>query len=649
MKINRVTTIFSVLAVAASAASTPDISERFYQAIRNNEIATLGKLTNLETVNSKDSRGATPLMYAAVLGSVDAMKLLLRAGADPNAKNDFDATALIWAGGDMEKVRLLLAKGADVKARSKLGRTALMTAAYRDGGSEIVKLLASKGGDLSLPDRQGFTPLEIAAEASDTATVRFLLSKGVSPKTRDAIGFTPLFYASMNGNAETTRLLLEHGSDANAVSEKILERVKNGPFSEGLLRPLHEAVAYSGAETVRALLDSGANANALELRNMTPLTSAVSTDRPDFETIRLLLKKGADPRIKSVDGEDAIEWARKFGNPEVLALLGVTGASPILVAVNGRGGRNLTESVEKSVALLQRTGVSFLTEGGCVACHAQYVTSMAVRAAGDRGVKVNDAVESESVKGAVALRGVEDQKMLQLVDPSGGQDTMMYALFQLSASRVPASRFTDAIVHYLFSAQHQDGRWASIGDPRPPIEDGEINVTAMGVRSLQLYRIPARKAQFDNAIQRAAAWLKNADPRSTSDRIFQLIGLQWATGATPPNRLDELLTLQKADGGWAQTPYLASDAYATGQVLYTLHELGIPASDPAYQRGVAYLLNTQHDDGSWHVRSRAPKIQPYFESGFPHGHDQWISAAGTAWAVMGLAYAIPEAHTRRAF
>jgi hypothetical protein len=36
------------------------------------------------------------------------------------------------------------------------------------------------------------------------------------------------------------------------------------------------------------------------------------------------------------------------------------------------------------------------------------------------------------------------------------------------------------------------------------------------------------------------------------------------------------------------------------------------------------------------VKSRAMKIQPYFESGFPHGHDQWISQAGTAWAMMAL-------------
>ena len=63
----------------------------------------------------------------------------------------------------------------------------------------------------------------------------------------------------------------------------------------------------------------------------------------------------------------------------------------------------------------------------------------------------------------------------------------------------------------------------------------------------------------------------------------------------------------------------------------------MPASDAAVQRAVEFLLRTQGEDGAWHVKSRAMKIQPYFESGFPLGHDQWISQAGTAWAVMGLA------------
>ena len=64
--------------------------------------------------------------------------------------------------------------------------------------------------------------------------------------------------------------------------------------------------------------------------------------------------------------------------------------------------------------------------------------------------------------------------------------------------------------------------------------------------------------------------------------------------------------------------------------------VGLPASDPAVQRGTAFLLRTQADDGTWHVKSRAMKIQPYFESGFPYGHDQWISQAGTAWASIAL-------------
>jgi squalene cyclase len=95
--------------------------------------------------------------------------------------------------------------------------------------------------------------------------------------------------------------------------------------------------------------------------------------------------------------------------------------------------------------------------------------------------------------------------------------------------------------------------------------------------------------------------------------------------------------MQHADGGWAQTPNLSSDAYATGQVLYTLHELGHPASDPVIKRGIAFLLRTQAEDGTWYVKSRAMKIQPYFESGFPYGPDQWISQSATAWAAMALA------------
>jgi hypothetical protein len=106
--------------------------------------------------------------------------------------------------------------------------------------------------------------------------------------------------------------------------------------------------------------------------------------------------------------------------------------------------------------------------------------------------------------------------------------------------------------------------------------------------------------------------------------------------------------LQREDGGWAQTPDLVSDAYATGQALFALHELGVPAKDASYRHGVQYLLQTQADDGSWFVKSRVAKIQPYFNTSFPYCDDQWISASATGWAAMALSYASgPQQVARR--
>jgi hypothetical protein len=104
----------------------------------------------------------------------------------------------------------------------------------------------------------------------------------------------------------------------------------------------------------------------------------------------------------------------------------------------------------------------------------------------------------------------------------------------------------------------------------------------------------------------------------------------------------ELVRSQREDGGWGQTDAMDSDAYATGSALVALHQAGgLPTGDPVYQRGVAYLLKTQRDDGSWLVHTRSKPFQTYYESGFPHGKDQFISMAASAWATAALALACP--------
>jgi hypothetical protein len=234
-----------------------------------------------------------------------------------------------------------------------------------------------------------------------------------------------------------------------------------------------------------------------------------------------------------------------------------------------------------------------------------------------------------------------DQALLQGEEGGGLPDTLLYSALALAGAGEPASWNTDLLVYYLLGKQHAEGNWRGAGASRAPIQDGDISRTAMAVCALTVYGTPNLRSQVDDAIARAGRWLSAQTPVTTEDRTMQLLGLKWAAthGPIRKSRTGELVAQQRANGGWAQTPFLPTDAYATGQVLYTLHQMGVPSSDPVFQRGVEYLLGTQRDDGSWYVKSRAMKVQPFFESGFPHGHDQWISSAATAWATMALTFA----------
>ncbi|HXJ38940.1 MAG TPA: hypothetical protein VNH18_06650, partial [Bryobacteraceae bacterium] len=182
-------------------------------------------------------------------------------------------------------------------------------------------------------------------------------------------------------------------------------------------------------------------------------------------------------------------------------------------------------------------------------------------------------------------------------------------------------------------------------DTRPPVCLNYITQTVIGMRVLQLYAPKPAKTAADKAIRQAAAWLAKAQSSNNEDRSWRLKGLAWAglDKAAIQTAMKELLAVQRADGGWADLPSMKeTSAFATGESLVALHEAGLPVSDPAYQRGVKYLLESQQEDGSWYVKTRALAFQPGFDAGFPHGTDQFMSAAGTSWASMALALTLPE-------
>jgi hypothetical protein len=478
----------------------------------------------------------------------------------------------------------------------------------------------------------------VAAAGNDTESVKLLLASGAVADSKDSGGNTPLLAALTNCNPATVQLLIANGANVNAALT-FAGMVKFGPIQLVGLTPLMIAAPYCGPDISKALLDAGANANAKDIREMTPLMLAASSETQNVNTIRTLLRAGAEVNAKSKAGETALDWARKFGNAEVIAVLTTAGAragdpyvAPERPATKPRA---VTDAVAAASTLLQRTSAEFFHQSGCVGCHHQSLAAVALPAAHSddaAALGFRQMMESEWTG--------EREQLLERQDPGGLADGESYGMWAMASAHVPANAITDAVAVHIAALQHRAGNW-HVGDAsRSPLQESEIARTARALQALQQYAPPARKAEFAQRVARARSWLASAKPVTNDDRAMQLAGMHWAGAARgelqPLGRA--LITEQRPDGGWAQNRNLTSDPFATSQSLWALYESGIlVATGPAYRSGVKYLLNTQWPDGSWYVRSRAPKFQPYFESGFPFAHDQWVSSAATAWAVLALA------------
>lgn len=299
--------------------------------------------------------------------------------------------------------------------------------------------------------------------------------------------------------------------------------------------------------------------------------------------------------------------------------------------------------VTKSLPLLQTLGTKFIEQSGCVSCHNNALPAMAVAIARERSFPVNEqAVQQENARIA-ELWGRMREKILLGDGAPGGNDTASYILFGMAANRLPANAMTDAVVHVVAQQQTPAGQWEIVTRGRPPLESSHFNATALSLRTLQLYAPKGRRAEIQQRTTQARRWLETATPHTNEDRAFHLFGLHWsgASKGVKEKAAANLLAQQRSDGGWAQLPSMTSDAFATGQALVALHRAGsLPTSNPAYQRGVQYLLKTWKPDGTWYVQSRSYPFQKQFESGFPYGKDQWISVAATSWAVMALALTV---------
>lgn len=597
--------------------------QAFISAVRANDIAAVRRALAADPALAKaqDNARSTPLHHAAAYASLEMMKLLLDRGADPNARNRRKSTPLHWATHDEAKVGLLIERGAAIDAKQAEGRTPLYHAASLGNANKVIRLLLDKGADPNASTLNGATPLMAVSSRGNVEAMRLLLARKAQVNAQSGNGSTALMGAATSGNSGAVRLLLDNGANPNLTTKK-------GDSA------LMDAAVSGSEESVRLLLEHGAAVNTRGERGYTALMYAAASDAMTTGSVKLLLEKGADTSPVA-DGDTARSLAVKRGDTEIARLLGASeeerkrgGVPP---ALNNKP-MPVGEAVGKAMSLIEKQSHNFIRIGGCNSCHAQDLPSAAAAVARDHGM----AAPKSIAQLPESMRGVSAERILDL--GAFGPSSVAWELFDFGMNRVPANDYTDSIAHYLIVTQTAEGNWRAPQGKRPPMSAGEPLAAALSIYSLQNYASAAEKAASEQAIARASAWLAASKPATTQDRAFQVMGLAWAKAdaGTIARAAKALAAMQRPDGGWSQLPAMGSDAHATGEALYALHLAGMASTDAAYQKGTAYLLRNQAADGSWHVKTRSIWLQPYFESGFPYGHDQWISVAGTAWASMAL-------------
>jgi ankyrin repeat protein len=596
-------------------------------------------------LNARGPEGSTPFMYAVLYTGPATLERLIKLGADVNKHNDAGATALMWAASDLAKTRVLLAHGADLNARSDDARTPLMVAASRPGGAEIVKLLLAHGANPNPNSNPGAesSPLLEASLAGDAESMQLLLDRGAESK--DVGGFA-LANAAGADCTKCIDLLVTRNLDARQYTIA-----------------LQFLVALDNPKMVRLMLDHGADVNAVDPTGRTALMYAVTSDLLPVEQVKMLIEKGATVNGKSQHqssadtGRTALDLARFHGETAVVELLLKSGAASGVSAVpiqaaSMRSGNTIQAAVAASLPLIQRADASFMPKAGCFSCHNDSLAAMAVALARKSGFKVDERISAGQVTAnAKSLEGARDlvHQGALVVDLNANPTILAYALMGLDAEGYKPDLSTDAVAMFIQTRQMADGHWAFGPEARPPLCADTLGQTVLSMRALQSYAPRVDKAVYAKTIQLAAAWIGEFQPRTNYDLAWRLQGLAWADRSKDAilNAQRDLLAVQHSDGGWSDIPSMESSAYTTGLAMLALQSSGLPVSDAAYRRGVQYLLNAQMEDGSWHVRSRAAGFQPYFDNGFPHGVDQWISAAGTSLATMALTLAAepPGIHT----
>ncbi len=303
----------------------------------------------------------------------------------------------------------------------------------------------------------------------------------------------------------------------------------------------------------------------------------------------------------------------------------------------------IRDSLQKGLKRVQAAAGNYPSYRDCFSCHHQTLPVMAMMASKQAGLEIDATTLELTVEFTKESFDFRREQLEEGRGIGGGAMTVSYGLWTFQeVSRLP-DEVTEAMSAFLIKSQERTGRWRS-SQGRPPLEGSHITATVLSAYGLQEFA-PLHYQKFaKKAIDDGLSWLLDVNPKDQEDRNFRLLGL-WllnADQAAIEKARDLVLRSQREDGGWSQLETMESDSYATGQALTILRRTGLKPSDPAYQRGLRFLIETQEEDGSWFVETRARPIQTFFDNGDPHGKSQFISTSATCWAVTALAESLKD-------
>jgi len=288
-------------------------TKELFQSIRAGDNSLLEKLLANGAAANDSMNGYTALMAAALNGTAEQMKTLIRHGADVNYISTNELSPFWLAAHDWDKLNVLLNSDVNVQQRIR-GYSVLVKLAAMPGMAKNMQLLIDKGVDPTKSATDNYLMYN-AATSGDTANLGLVIRSGLNVNDTINGGDCPLNAATFYRTVATVKMLVENGADVNLQSGSFGLAAFNG------FTPLMFAAVGNDKASFYYLLEHGANPNLKNKNGYTALMLLQQAEEDDPAMTKALLDHGAEPLIKTPGGNDALHFATQKGNTASVAIL----------------------------------------------------------------------------------------------------------------------------------------------------------------------------------------------------------------------------------------------------------------------------------------------------------------------------------------